>query len=346
MSTIYILTTILCATLGGYLAKKLRVPAGGLIGALIFVSILNITTPIVTYPSQMRTLVQILSGVLIGSRFTKNDVLRLKTMGGPAIILSVSLLSLTVIFAFMMTNITQIDLTTAFFSCAPGGVSDLALIAADLGANPEQVALLQLGRFAFVLLFFPTFIKRRYLSKNTEIQKDILATTSNKKQQSRKPVLNILSILLGVFGGFLFKALNIPAGTIFGSIAFTILGNFIITKAFFPNIVKFFIQVLAGCYIGSQINRDAVLSIPELILPLCIVICGILVMAFLSAFIIHKATKLDYITSLFSCIPGGIAEMGIIADDLGLDTPKIIVMHTIRVIAVICFFPILANAVL
>ncbi len=341
MNFLYIFTTILCATLGGFVGKQLRIPAGGLIGSLVFVSVLNIASPIVTYPAQMRILVQIISGVLVGSRFTKNDVLRLKAMMLPAGILSCLLLVITVLFAFLMDYCTSVDLTTAFFSCAPGGVSDLALIASDLGANPEQVALLQLGRFAFVLLFFPVYIKKRYLNKKTQTYVQVESRT--EQNDTPKPVCNLLSISLGVSGGFLFRALGIPAGAIMGAILCTIIGNFLVSRVYFPNITKFIIQILAGCYIGSQINSEAILSIPQLIVPLLIVLVGILVMAFLCAVIIQKTTKLDYVTSLFACIPGGIAEMGIIADDLGLDTPKIIVMHTVRVIAVICFFPILAN---
>jgi hypothetical protein len=50
---------------------------------------------------------------------------------------------------------------------------------------------------------------------------------------------------------------------------------------------------------------------------------------------------MDYATALFSCIPGGITEMGIVAGELGLPVPQIAMMHTCRIIAVICVMPLL-----
>ncbi len=353
MNITHVIATITCGSIGGIIGKKLKIPAGSFIGALLFVAILNIATSIAVFPPLLRVFVQIFSGIIIGSRFAKKDITSLKRMLTPALILAICLLTITTIFAYFISVFTNLDLTTAFFSCAPGGVSDLALIAADLGANPEQVALLQLGRFTFVLLFFPVYIKTRYIYKNNSVpiqqNKDMLAKTMQNKKTSvsmKNRSLNIVSIIIGIFGGFLFRYLHIPAGAIIGAIVFTILANFFIVKVNIPTSIKHFVQILAGCYIGSQINQNVAVSIPSLFLPLCILLLGILVMAFLCAYIIYKITGLDYVTCLFSCIPGGLAEMGIIADDLELDTPKIIVMHTVRLIAVICFFPLLAYTLL
>jgi uncharacterized membrane protein AbrB (regulator of aidB expression) len=47
----------------------------------------------------------------------------------------------------------------AFLASAPGGVSDMALIAKDLGGDSPKVAILQLARYVCVIAFFSALIK-------------------------------------------------------------------------------------------------------------------------------------------------------------------------------------------
>ena len=70
---------------GGVFVKRLRLPAGALVGAmlasLLFNSAIGRT---VDYPMNLRVVMQVLSGLVIGRRFTRSDVRALKTMFVPA----------------------------------------------------------------------------------------------------------------------------------------------------------------------------------------------------------------------------------------------------------------------
>ena len=50
------------------------------------------------------------------------------------------------------------DPVTALFACAPGGLTDMALIAADLGADSSKVAAMQMMRLVSVIALYPTII--------------------------------------------------------------------------------------------------------------------------------------------------------------------------------------------
>ncbi len=74
-----LLLTILVAAAGSYLFYKFRIPAGALIGAIIFSAALNIITGVGTFPGFMKTVLQAVAGAFIGQRVTRNDLAELAT---------------------------------------------------------------------------------------------------------------------------------------------------------------------------------------------------------------------------------------------------------------------------
>ncbi len=335
---------------GGLTARALKIPAGAMIGAMIATAILGVAVGNLTYPPNLRVLTQVLSGLIIGCRFARADLVQLRRMAKPAVILIAMLLFFTVLFALLMIKTTSLDWMTALFSCAPGGVSDLALIAGELGANPEQVTLLQLFRFVFVVSFFPPFLARRFLTPMRAAGK-IQSTDINPLPEPAhiasplrmRSMWLAFSVAVALVGGYSFKALGVPAGAIIGALLFTAAANVATQKIHVPTMLRDAIQILAGCYIGSQITRHTLFSIEKLFLPMLLILIAVFFMSFITAWVLHRVTGLEFITCLFCGIPGGIAEMGLIADEMGLDTPKIVLMHTCRVMAVLCIFPVIAR---
>jgi len=327
---------------GALLLRRLRIPAGTLIGALVAVMILNsFQSTATTYPKDLRVFVQIFSGLVIGTRFTRADIKTLKTMVFPVIILVVTLLTTNLLFAFIMYHFTSLSFMTSFFACAPGGVSDLALVATDFGAVMEHVALLQLFRLVSVIIVFPPII--RAMLKIDE-------TVSPAKEKSRAgssksvPIHWFLAtIACALTGGLFLNAAGIPAGAILGSIVGVALLNLASDKATYPRILKMLVQIAAGSYIGSRITIQTLFDIKILLLPAVILTIELFFMAFFTAAILHKICHLDWATSLFSSTPGGIQEMGLISDELGLETPKIVLMHTFRILAVLGVLPLIAG---
>ena len=59
------------------------------------------------------------------------------------------------------------------------------------------------------------------------------------------------------------------------------------------------------------------------------------------AALLNRFTALDYSTALFSSTPGGISEMAILSEEMGVDSFKVSVLHTCRLFFVIAFFPVI-----
>jgi len=322
------------------LARRMRIPAGALIGSLLAAMVFNAIYPVIPiYPKDLRLGIQILSGMVIGTQFTQDDIKTLKTMVLPVIILVVMILSINVGFAYLMSRYTALSFMTSFFACAPGGVSDLALVAADFGASMEHVALLQLFRLISVIIIFPPMMRKMVPPSDKVLKTEIM-----REEKDKPRALNYL-ISLGVAftGGVVFVMSGIPAGAILGSIFAIALLNLATDKAVYPAPLKPLVQIFAGCYIGSKVTFQTLMQGKLLLLPALILLIELFVMAFLTAFVLYKVCHLNWSTAIFSATPGGITEMGLISEEMGLETPKIVLMHTFRILAVLGVLPLIAQ---
>ncbi len=341
----YLLFLHLAGGVGGILAKRIRIPAGALIGSLLAAMVFNAIYPVIpTYPKDLRLGIQILSGMVIGTRFTQADIKTLKTMILPVLILVVMLLTINMGFAYLMSSVTTLSFMTSFFACAPGGVSDLALVAADFGATMEHVALLQLFRLISVIIIFPPMIRKMLPSSERVIaSKNILTPDLEEKAKKQSCLRYLISVGIAFAGGVSFVMLGVPAGAILGSIFAIALLNLATDGAAYPAPLKPMVQIFAGCYIGSKVTFQTLMKGGVLLLPALILLVELFVMAFLTAFVLYKVCHLNWGTAIFSATPGGITEMGLISDELGLETPKIVLMHTFRILAVLGVLPLLAQ---
>jgi len=341
----YLVFLHLAGSVGGLLAKRMRIPAGALIGSLLAAMVFNAIYPVIpTYPKDLRLGIQILSGMVIGTRFTHADIKTLKTMVVPVLILVFMLLTINMGFAYLMSSFTTLSFMTSFFACAPGGVSDLALVAADFGATMEHVALLQLFRLISVIIIFPPMIRKMLPPPARILEPKELQASKRKEKTNKQSYLKYLVSLGTAFaGGVSFVMLGVPAGAILGSIFAIALLNLATDGAAYPSFLKPMVQIFAGCYIGSKVTFHTLMEGNVLILPALILLLELFVMAYLTAFVLYKVCHLNWGTAIFSATPGGITEMGLIADDLGLETPKIVLMHTFRILAVLGVLPLIAQ---
>ena len=345
MIIVYLVFLHLAGSIGGLFAKRLHIPAGALIGSLLAAMVFNAVYPVLyTYPKDLRLVVQMLSGLVVGTSFTRADIKTLKTMILPVIILIIMLLTINLGFAYLMSSLTALSFMTSFFACAPGGVTDLALVAADFGATLEHVALLQLFRLISVIIIFPPLIRKILPPSTKVITQEPKQELEIPIQQKNKGYLTYLMTMSVAFvGGISCIVLKIPAGAIIGSIFAVALLNLATDAAAYPAPLKFLVQIFAGCYIGGKVTFQTFLDGRVLVFPALLLLVELFVMAFLTAFVLYKLCHLNWGTALFSATPGGITEMALISEELGLETPKIVLMHTFRIFAVLGVLPLIAQ---
>jgi membrane AbrB-like protein len=343
MNVLLLILLHIAAALGAYLLLRLRAPAASLVGAMFgVVAFFFVSGLEVAYPPALRLTAQILSGLIIGMRFSAEDVATLKKMVGPVALLVVLVITVNLGFSFFMFEATHFNFMTALFTTGLGGVSDLALIAPEFGADMEAVALLQLARLVTVVIVFPPLIKATLHVSAAKETMEKKAKTKEGRTFYWSPNF-LLTLLAAAVGGLLFNYVRVPAGGILGSIVTTALWNILTPWGAMPPSMKEVAQTAAGAYIGSNLTIATILGIKVLFIPYLIMVAEIFVMAYIGAWLFTRIFKFDWPTALFCAAPGGIQVMGLIGADLGLDPPKIVLMHTVRILATLTTLPVIAH---
>lgn len=157
---------LILVILGHFLGRVLRLPAGQLTGPLMAtacVSLLGWADP--AMPAWMPALAQVVLGVHLGMRF-HNISGALIARAALMSLISVSvMLILGAVLALVVSQITGIEFVVLGISYAPGGVTEMGLIAVSLAANPALVALHHLFRITVTVLLLSLAMRLRVLGQ-------------------------------------------------------------------------------------------------------------------------------------------------------------------------------------
>lgn len=153
-----VLTTI-TTVVGGVLGYLAGIPAGAMTFAMIFVAVLSVKFDKAYMPQSIRVTAQMFAGALIGVTVTMDSILQLKRLMIPALIIVVGCIVINYGLGFLIARFSKIDLATMLFASTPAGVSDMALIAMEVGGDPPKVVAMQLVRFIGILTFMPSIVK-------------------------------------------------------------------------------------------------------------------------------------------------------------------------------------------
>lgn len=154
-----LIVTILLGIIGGSIGYFLKIPAGAMSCSMLVVAIFNIKTGKSYMPLTLRKIIQSIGGALIGSRVSINDIVGIKDLFIPILIVIVGFCLMDILVGFILYKLTNFSVMTSLLSAAPGGMSDIAIMAEDLGANGSQVAMMQFIRVCFIISIYPIIIK-------------------------------------------------------------------------------------------------------------------------------------------------------------------------------------------
>ena len=344
----FIIITILIGIIGGSIAIRLRMPAGAVVGSLIAVALYSVFTGKAEYPQSFTFMTQIGTGAYIGSRIRNKDVVELRRIIKPAIVLTVSMCSFGIFAGTLISIYTDIDLTTALFATAPAGLTDMTLASVDFGADSSRVASFQFVRLISMIAVMPNLIKYFLLKTNRVAVEDRTGQELKRSKTNTNEAFKriIYTSVVGFTFGFIGYVSGFPAGAISFSMIACAAYNIRTSKAYIPVKLRRFIQFLGGALIGSRITMGQVIGIKELLPIMAIVVTGYIGLTFALGFLMTKFSTLDLTTALYSSTAGGLTDMAIIACEMGADAPKVAALQFVRVMTIIAFYPIIIKLIL
>lgn len=333
----WIMITLAAAAIGGLLFQRLRIPAGFLLGAVVSVAMVNITTGMAYIWPQTRTLSQILAGAYLGGMMTKQDLRLLPKLIGPYLIITGGFLALNIAVACLLHRITDMSLISCLFSAMPGGISDAPLMAMDMGADVAAVTILQFIRVVFGLVCLPGLIS---LSDG-----HAAGNTLKSNKRSRKPEASgafqafLPTLCLSAAAGIMGKLTGIAAGTISCSMLAAACLSIAGKGSPMPGWLRKATQLLCGCCIGIRIGMEQLAGLPALIIPAAILCAGYLLLCLAAGCLISRLFRFPLKEAMLFLAPAGGVEMTFIAADMGIESPALALLQMFRVVTVVLLFP-------
>ncbi|NLP17868.1 MAG: membrane-spanning protein, partial [Firmicutes bacterium] len=285
---------------------------------------------------------QMIAGAFIGIGIKKEDLIRLRLILKPSILILASMLILNIFLGYFIHKTSNIDLLTSLMSAVPGGLTNTPVISAEMGADVSVVAVMQIIRFLLGIGLLPIIIKKSTATDKVKMVRDPMQYYNNigiNNLNYAKVVNTIVTISIAAGCGIIGKTLGIPAGTITFSMIGVIVLKLSTNYAYMPYRLKYMAQLLAGAYIGTKIGLNDVLKMKYLLVPIIMLIIGYSSLTILMGKLLNRRFNMGLKESLLATIPAGATDIALIASDIGIDGPDVIVLQIIRMIFATSIIP-------
>lgn len=131
-------------------------PAGGMVGSMAAAMALQLRglayQPV---PEVVKSWAQVGLGGLIGLNFSREMLASLVGMSGPVVLLTLAMLVNGFLLAACIQRLTRWDMETCVLSTCAAGLSQMSIVAEDLGGNPVIVTMFHLVRLVSILAVLP-----------------------------------------------------------------------------------------------------------------------------------------------------------------------------------------------
>jgi len=349
--------------LAAFVSMRIKLPAGRLIGPILAIAFVNIIGLNLTAPSYLVMICSIVLGVFIGLKFNKKTLHQLKSVVKPGILLVLWFVFITFVYGWVLLNTSLLDRYTAFLSVVPGGIAEVSVLALSYHANISQIVSFQLARLLTIVLIVPLLVKRVFIYNGEHYYEE--KPIEEKVKEVSSAVKNDwwVYFVIGAVGSIIFTKIHFPAGRLVGALLFTAAYNFSPLLGRIPFLkncsrlkkvrelsphkvsvppVKYYNygQIGMGSIIGTYFTRESFFSIPDLMYPIILITFLIIFNSLILAWIFSRIFKWDLLTGFLSIIPGGLAPMVLIADQVNADVIVVSSLQLLRLLTAILVIPI------
>jgi membrane AbrB-like protein len=319
--------------LGGAVFAWLRLPLPWMLGAMSATMAASIGGLPVAIPHSWRLPMLGILGVMLGSGFTAEVAAgMLRWLGSIAALPVYIVVSLSAALLFLR-RWAKLEAVTAFFSAAPGGLTEMVFMGDGAGGDSRTISLVHATR-VFIVVFMVPFLVR--LVEGIGV--------AAPQPSTALPTAWELSILAGclVLGLWAGPLLRLPAafllGPLLASAAAHVAG---MVHSAPPRPFVILAQLIIGAGLGCRFAGLAPWALARTMLLGGGVSIVLLACTMLIAQLVHQGTGLPYVALVLAFAPGGIAEMGLVALALGSDPLFVATHHVIRIGLVVLLAPLL-----
>lgn len=322
-------------TAGGVLFFLLHLPLpwllGSLFGSLVATQISRLT---VVKPEKLAIPARAILGLAIGSAFSP-EILQYLPDYLLSLVLMIPVLISTIFAGHLyFEKLIGFNRHTSFFCSLPGGLIEMSMICQSYGADIRRVTLIQTCRVLLIVYSVPFAIHHWTHTDLSGRERMSAPITDFPFEQG------LVLIIAAIVGMFAMKLLRLPGATIVGPMFFSaILYSLGWVDVRIPDECMILAQIVLGTNIGcSFVNLSRKEFANTLIISLgYFLVLGAITLT--SAYLIHLLTGIQLVSTVLAYIPGGQAEMNLIALMVGVTIPYIALHHIVRMVLVMTVAP-------
>ena len=147
----------------------------------------------------------------------------------------------------------------------------------------------------------------------------------------------IYGLFLAFTGGGLANLIAIPLPWMLGPLIVIGFLTAINLNVKIPDSPRPLCRALLGCTIGANFNPEVINRISEIGISLIILPIFILIMILCTSIYLKKVKKFNLKSSIFCSIPGGLNEMVILGNEIGVNPRTMTLIHSTRIVVVVFF---------
>ena len=319
---------------GGWLGWLIDMPLAWMLGSMIATTVAAIAGLPMAIPMQARGVMIAVLGVMLGSGFSPELLERLGdwalSLAGLALYIAVS----GGLGYLYFRKVTGYDRITAYFSAMPGGFSEMVIAGSAMGGDGRTIALVHASRVLLVVIALP------YGMRFALGVESVAAAPAGVPLAALTATDAAVLLACGLVGYLAARALRIPAATIVGPMVLSAAVHlFGLTEAAVPSLLVAVAQVVVGSAVGCRFAGTE----PSLVYRTALAGAGVtailVVGTLVFAFALNALAGLPVTVLIFAYVPGGLAEMSLIALALGLDAAFVATHHIVRICLIIVFAP-------
>jgi membrane AbrB-like protein len=329
--------TLALGMAGGALFALSGLPLPWLLGALVFNLAASFSGLRLGLDPVVRGPALAVLGVAIGASLTPDLLSRAQEWWVSLVAMAVYVAMTSSVAILYCHRVMGFDRTTAVFAGMPGGLNEMIFTGAALGGDLRRIALAHAGRLAVILMLIAPAMK---FVAGVELGSARPGFSSWTWLPARDA-----QVLLGcaVLGTLTARLLRLPNPFLLGPLAFSAGAHVAgLTTAAPPNWLLDVVQLTIGSYVGSQFAGTRAGELVRTLLYSTVLTLGLLLLAGLFAWLLSRGAGPDLSTILLAFVPGGIAEMCLIAVLLDADPIFVAAHHMFRVLLIMMASPVLA----
>ena len=310
---------------GGAFFVWLNLPLAWMLGAMVATTAASLGGATLYVPSPMRSTMISILGVMLGASFTPEifDKAREWPITIGCLLLYLGFLIGTLFLYFR--RIVGLDTPTAYFSATPGGLSEMVITGAAMGADDRTVALIHASRVLLVVFTIPFWF--RFMTGVT-------------------PPPSAMGPSIAAIGWFDLAVLaacavaGVVAGRLIRLPAYRLSGPMLVSAAVHaaglsdsapPWELVAAAQIVLGSSIGARFSGVPVRRVLGLMATALVSTVLMLATTVSFALVLAPLTGIDWQPIVLAYAPGGLAEMSLIALSLGIETAFVATHHVIRI---------------